>query len=278
MTETKIDYTVNHLEFLPKHYQVSIRKDRVMGGGGVMIAHKDSLCVTEATVPSTGAEMVWAKVEMYRGAPMTIGAYYQPPSNRTVSAIEVINTVLTSMNTDNHTILGGDFNAGDIDWETNMIRAGSDRKSLWESLISTLDEHHMEQLQREPTRMGAVLDLFCNNRPSLVSNLSTVPGISDHDIIVVDTNVKAKAAKKPPRHIRKWEAIQLETETFQEEFQLQYLKAACQGNDPEICTQQTLQQQKLSPTLTNVQGEAPKRIKITYGGHIGHIKTKPTRH
>ena len=145
-----------------------------------------------------------------------------PPSDRSPNTIENLDTVLNSLDTDSPIILSGDFNAGDIDWECNF-NPGSDRKDLCERLIETLDEHHIEQLQREPTRQGALLDLYCTNRPGLVTSIDTVPGISDHDIVVVDTKIKARLTKKPRRPVKQWskadwDTIREETTTFRDKF------------------------------------------------------------
>ena len=36
----------------------------------------------------------------------------------------------------------------------------------------------------EPTRDNSVLDLFLTNNPTLVDNVSTEPGISDHETVI----------------------------------------------------------------------------------------------
>ena len=46
------------------------------------------------------------------------------------------------------------------------------------------------QLQRNPTREGALLDLIGTNKSGLVKSVHTIPGISDHDIIVLDADLK----------------------------------------------------------------------------------------
>ena len=84
------------------------------------------------------------------------------------------------------------------------MRPGSDRRQLCEDLIETLNKHQLEQLQREPTCQGTLLDLFCTNMPSLVATMDIVPGISGHDILVVDTVIKAKSTKKPKRLSRQY--------------------------------------------------------------------------
>ena len=49
-----------------------------------------------------------------------------------------------------------------------------------------------------------LLDLFCCNRPSLVKVCISIPGISDHSIVLADCDLKATINKKPPRKIYQW--------------------------------------------------------------------------
>lgn len=56
-------------------------------------------------------------------------------------------------------------------------------------------------MQRDPTRDQRVLELFCTNKPSLVKSMSTVPGISDRDAIVADSDIKPAYVKKAPRNV-----------------------------------------------------------------------------
>ena len=68
-------------------------------------------------------------------------------------------------------------------------------------------------MQRSPTRHGALLDLFATNKPSLVSEISNIPGIStanDHNIIVVDSDVKPQISKTPPRKVYRWHKADLD--------------------------------------------------------------------
>ena len=71
--------------------------------------------------------------------------------------------------------------------------------------MTTITENHLHQLHREPTRREAILDLFCRNNPSLVRCLQTIPGISDHDgIIMVDLSLRAHINKKQARFFPLW--------------------------------------------------------------------------
>ena len=56
-----------------------------------------------------------------------------------------------------------------------------------------MSEGQFHQLQLEPTRGDAVLDLVCVNNPSLVKCIKTIPGISDNDgIILADMSLRAQ--------------------------------------------------------------------------------------
>ena len=46
-----------------------------------------------------------------------------------------------------------------------------------------------------------VLDLFYNNKPTLVKAMVNVPGVSDHDAIVADCDIKPAFCKKKPRTV-----------------------------------------------------------------------------
>ena len=83
-------------------------------------------------------------------------------------------------------LLGGDFNTRDVDWENRVIKPNSNMKGLAENLMSTLSEHHLEQLQHQPSWKDRVNDLFCMNKPDLVKDVNIIPGFSDHGFIVVD--------------------------------------------------------------------------------------------
>ena len=68
----------------------------------------------------------------------------------------------------------------------------------------TLDifgNYSITQLQRDPTREGALLDLIGTNKPGLVKSVNTIPGISVHNIIVLDADLKAERTMKAPHKV-----------------------------------------------------------------------------
>ena len=52
-----------------------------------------------------------------------------------------------------------------------------------------------------PTRGQNILDLFFTTYPTLVDNVSITPGLSDHDIVLTQVNVKHEVTKQVPRNI-----------------------------------------------------------------------------
>ena len=162
LVETKMDSSVNYSEFLRASYKGEITKDRFSHGGGVMIAYKDTLAVVEAEIPLVDAVMVWVKAELDDNEVVYIGAYYRAPSDRTCDTLDDLHKVIGSLPKNSHMVLGGDFNAGDIRWDTNTVAPNSDRRGLCEWLLEVIDDHQLEQ------RESAVLDLYCTNRPGLV--------------------------------------------------------------------------------------------------------------
>ena len=78
-------------------------------------------------------------------------------------------------------------------------------------------------MQSEPTRGQNLLDLFCCNKPSLVKSITSIPGISDHNIVLADCKLKPSIITKPQREIyqwsnAEWRSIREQTVVFTEDF------------------------------------------------------------
>ena len=114
-------------------------------------------------------------------------------------------------------------NAKDIDWDSHTPKHDSAVKPLYMKLLRTLSEFSLSQHVREPTREHIVLDFFCSNKPGLVKSVNTVPGVSDHDVVVADSDIGARFTRKVPRKIHlyskaDWNKLRTKTSEFQEEF------------------------------------------------------------
>ena len=218
LTETRIDKDVGEQEFLPPNYRCVARKDRDLHGGGVAVAVKKDYVGDEVELDrdKVKGEVCWARIATVDGRAMYIGACYRPEGpaaelDGLAKSLEIIDD--RNRHGRSTVVLGGDFNTGDINWDLLTPNPTCGKKGIAERLISIFGGSELVQIQRSPTRQGALLDLFATNRPGLVSEISNIPGIStagDHEIIVVDSDVKPQVSKTPPRKVYKWHRADLD--------------------------------------------------------------------
>ena len=93
--------------------------------------------------------------------------------------------------------MAGDFNLSHIDWENKNSKPGG-KSANSQELLEIAEEFELEQMQMKTTRENNNLDRFFTSHPSLVKSVNTIPGISDHDMVVVDIELKPHY-KRPKR-------------------------------------------------------------------------------
>ena len=91
-----------------------------------------------------------------------------------------------------------------MDWEKHIVTSECRDKNSCTALIDTFNKFSLTQLQRTPTREDAVLDLFATNKPGLIKSCRDIPGISDHNAVIIDADIKAQTSKKLPRKVNQW--------------------------------------------------------------------------
>ena len=101
----------------------------------------------------------------------------------------------------NHLIIGGDFNTPNIDWSIPALSGKVTNTAVHQALLDVTSDHGFEQMQHQPTRGENVLDLLFTNNPSLVNHCGVIPGISDHEMVVADQEIKPVYNKRKPRKI-----------------------------------------------------------------------------
>ena len=113
--------------------------------------------------------------------------------------------------------MSGDFNAGGINWDPCTVDHDTSNRTLKEKFISILSEAGLKQMQREPTRSQNLLDFFYCNKSSLVKSITSIPGISGHNIVLADCKLKPSIITKPHRKIYQWSKAE-QTVVFAEDF------------------------------------------------------------
>jgi hypothetical protein len=97
--------------------------------------------------------------------------------------------------------IAGDFNLPDINWNNMTIEGSTYPNHINKSFIDIVQDLCMEQIVDFPTRLDNTLDLVFTTHKSLVYKCKPLPGISDHDIVLVDTNIRINRTKQTKRKI-----------------------------------------------------------------------------
>lgn len=119
---------------------------------------------------------------------MLVSSFYMPQRNlKDIQELE--KSLEMATNTNKTIIMAGDFNCPDINWEHLTVKSGSE-KEVQQQLIETTTSASLTQIHDQPTRADNMLDLVFTSNPSLIKTSVSVPGISDHDIVITDMEIK----------------------------------------------------------------------------------------
>ena len=204
-TETWLNQEVNSSEVIPEGYTV-YRKDRSDSYGGTLIAIKNNYNSTLISATGNDSEIVWVEVQLKKSTSLVIGSYYRAPSSDIQSIHDLTDSLenLPANVKNKNMVLGGDFNVPDIEWDIPAVKKGAKNKTLQQELLNTTTQHSLVQIQDKPTRENSILDLYFTDNPSLIKYSEVVPGISDHEMVVVDQDLHAVYNKHKSRKIYKY--------------------------------------------------------------------------
>ena len=184
------------------------RRDRGDSGwGGVFIAVKSDIKSTRITeLEPDNCELAWVKISINGGKDLHIGAYYRPHVSDSESLALMKRCVYNLANQSNsHLWVLGDFNLPYIDWNAQRVMDNASHKEKHQSFLDLLSSAHLAQTVKKPTRGKNVLDLFVTSNETLVSNCQNIPGISDHDAVSLEVQVRPQRSKQPPRQVPLWD-------------------------------------------------------------------------
>jgi hypothetical protein len=139
-SETWLDNSVHNNEIFPSNYTI-FRKDRPpnekgLTYGGVLIAVKSKFICAQRHDLDTNCEVLWVEMSVVRSKPILIGSFYWPPKTKK-EYLNMIKLSLDKINVDHYSNiwLGGDFNLGEIVWETQSVRPLAKKGPLCRDLI-----------------------------------------------------------------------------------------------------------------------------------------------
>ncbi|CAG2209667.1 unnamed protein product [Mytilus edulis] len=238
-TETWLSDDIKTTEFFSNElgYQV-YRHDRNKDPhGGVLIAVNDNLELLNVKKSKT-IELISGMIKLPKNKKLIIAGYYRPPGRTDDLYLTNSHKEITDLKTNNKNtihIIGGDFNAPDISWESNSI-TGSKHYPLRvsQTYLDISQDMALEQMVKFPTRLQNTLDLILTSHPSFMIRCKPLPPIglkSDHDIVLYDTNIQPNRVKPTHRKIflgkkANMKAIKISLKNFCEQF--------CQSKDQTV--------------------------------------------
>jgi len=204
ISETWLKPEVLSSEFLSSNYNI-FRKDRPDGYGGILIACRNSLNCHHLDI-NFDTEAIACHFILPNHQTLVLCAFYRPP-NRQLDSItnlcDFFRTIVDRYPTSPIWITG-DINLPNINWNTNNISNSMYPSSLCDTIIDFVEEHGFTQTVNTATRGNNILDVFLTNRPSLVKSCHVVPGISDHEAVVVESSISSAPHQHSLRTIYVW--------------------------------------------------------------------------
>lgn len=203
-TETWLDPNIGDGEFMPDNFRV-YRRDRRRDGGGVMIAVSSDLVCTRAPELETDCEMVWVRLKIQGRKDLLVCTYYRPHEGDEPSLLQfhdsLRQTILKHPNTP--VVVGGDFNFPGWDWSgpAAVLKRGCNHPRLHSLFMDTIQELGLDQLVNFNTRQDNTLDLMLTNFPHLVLCVEPLPGISDHEGVLLEFAAKQQRKKQASRQV-----------------------------------------------------------------------------
>ena len=218
-------------EVFPENYNV-YRNDRNGDGGGVFILIHKSLIAMEMPEFTSDGEINWAKITLQGCKDLYVGVYYMPQRN--LQDLQYLEKSLDALNDkrNRHIILCGDFNCPSINWKESKVDLEAADRIVQEKLVDVAIDHSLTQVQEEPTRYNNLLDLTFTNNPSLIRSCSCIPGISDHEAVVVDSIIRPSYTPTKKRKMfcykkANWDGLNADCAVLSQQIKTKYDSGEC---------------------------------------------------
>ena len=179
-------------EIIPDNNYKLYRKDRKDGYGGVLLGIKSNLFSTPVDF-DTSCEICAAIIQLSLNQQLVVINVYRPPNRDLEYQQELCDCIceIVRRYPNSFIFCVGDLNIPDIDWTSNSIINYQYPLDISRFILTTAAECYFTQLVNIPTRGENILDIVFTNRPSFVNYCTVVPGVSDHDAVVVSFIAKA---------------------------------------------------------------------------------------
>ena len=173
-TESFLDNTFKNSEICPTEY-TAIGNDRNSNGGGVFIAYREDLILTEKEIENQNVdtESLYANLQIVGMPAVCLCVIYRPPNSR-LEYLEEIDKEISSLTHGKKSIncvWGGDLNLPSIVWGEVSIKEGPQYgMSLNRKALEMVDDHGLTQVVEIPSRGPNILDIVLCTSPDLIGS------------------------------------------------------------------------------------------------------------
>ena len=211
LNETKLDLSISDSLINVDNCQI-VRNDRDRHGSGVAVyVHESISYKIRSDLMPDNLEVVTLQIANSKFKPFIVTSIYRPPG-KPVSYFNDMEALLASLDSDNkEAIIMGDTNCNFLDSSNN------DTKNV-------LSLHDLTQIIKEPTRITGIskisIDHVITNKPDMVHDSGVIScGISDHDIVFIERNVRAPKMEAPPKVLNVQNFKRFDNDSFRDDIQ-----------------------------------------------------------
>ena len=177
-------YTM-HLNFSPSQAELG-----ASGLRGIAIYCAEHLNAGEFYPKTNFKEQLWMEVRLAGNTILLLGCIYRSPSTD-ASNTKLLNQLFWELEVKNpsHLLIVGDFNMGEIDWDSGFSSAPRTHHS--HEFLEVIRDCYLHQHVLQPTRfrqgtVPSLLDLVFTNEENMVKNLQTRPGLGRSDHVLLE--------------------------------------------------------------------------------------------
>lgn len=190
-TESWLNPSIADNEVFPKEF-IAYRKDRPSLGGGVFLLIHSSLKSSRLNIDQDDVESIWCSVTLADNSSYAVGTFYRPP-NSDLKTLQLLFDIVSEASRQ-PILLAGDFNLPDLEWPDGncSCKVGSRINLEMKNIVDTFG---LFQYVSDPTRNNNILDLLFCSSPDLISSVTIVPGISDHNAVIASVKSETNRPK-----------------------------------------------------------------------------------
>lgn len=154
--------------------------------------------IDKAKEINSGTDVSWTRRKT-KAKDVIIGSFYM--LKRRIDFLDRLDASLQKIigKGEKNVILCGDFNCPDVDRNSHTVPARAPDRQVQEKLVEMAEKHGLHQIHDQPTRGENLLDLVFTTNPTLFKASISIPGLSDHDMVLSDFCIRPFQVKKPPR-------------------------------------------------------------------------------